>query len=231
MFWIFNGKDIKSKIDSICCCWLATIVDSQLTFLSLLPEWHHLIEFSLYQPVSLLLVQPFARWESLLYPCEWAVNHHPHKSIHLNSLPVNYHPMCACWPYLFTVPPSTDSIIVMPNGNSAEGTEKCSDLNFKDVRQAPFKLSPGQKHLAKTRWKTDNDETVSHTCCLITMCYKQIIHTHHPWGEKEIQQEKKKYYSLPHYLLVQCENITVDSDTSKNKIARVLGFQIRYQFI
>lgn len=39
-----------------------------------------------------------------------------------------------CSPYLFTVPASADSVVVVTDGHSAEGTEERSDLNVEDVR-------------------------------------------------------------------------------------------------
>lgn len=67
-------------------CWLAIISAVPPTLPSLLPEWHHLVELPLYQPVSLLLIQPFATRECLLYPCEWTVHHHLCKNIFSNIL-------------------------------------------------------------------------------------------------------------------------------------------------
>lgn len=52
--------------------------------------------------------------------------------------------------YLLAVPPGTDAIVVVSNGDSAEGTEESSNLNTEDVCQAPLKLSSLQKHLDQT---------------------------------------------------------------------------------
>lgn len=58
------------------CSQSAAVFSSQLTFLSLLSERNHLIELSLYQPVSLSVIQPFTTRKSLFNSCEWAVHHH-----------------------------------------------------------------------------------------------------------------------------------------------------------
>lgn len=52
--------------------------------------------------------------------------------------------------YLLAVPPGTDSIVVVPNGDPAEGTEERGNLNIKDVCQAPLKLSSLKEHLGQT---------------------------------------------------------------------------------
>lgn len=104
------------------------------TLLSLLPEGHHLVELPLYQPVSLPLIQPFATRERLLYPREWTVHHHLCNNIFSNIHPQGITGGRACSPYLFTVPASADSVVVVADGHSAEGTEERSDLNVKDVR-------------------------------------------------------------------------------------------------
>lgn len=84
-------QDIMCGNDSIYCRWRGIIIGIQLTLLPLLPEWHHLVELSLYQPVSLLLIQPFATREGLLYPCERTVHHHLGTTVtQLNELPANY---------------------------------------------------------------------------------------------------------------------------------------------
>lgn len=132
----------------------AIITNIQLTFLSLLPEWDHLIELSLYQPISLLLIQPFTTREGLLYPCERTVHHHlqkPPHNIQLNQFTINHH-IAMCVLYLLTVPPSTDSSVVVSNGHSAERAEECSNLNIEDVCQATLELSPFQKHLDQICW-------------------------------------------------------------------------------
>lgn len=48
----------------------------KLTFQTLLPQRHHLIELTLNQPICLLLIQPIATGESLLDAGEGAQYHH-----------------------------------------------------------------------------------------------------------------------------------------------------------
>lgn len=97
-----------------------------LTLLTLLPERHHLVEFPLYQPVSLLLIQPLVAGERLLYPREWTVHHHlrkiPFGDILNRGLPDRVHAR-ARPPHLFAVPAGADAVVVVPDGHSAEGTE------------------------------------------------------------------------------------------------------------
>lgn len=116
--------------------------------------------------------------------------------------------MCACSLYLVAVPPSTDSFVVVSNGDSAEGTEERSDLNVKDVCQAPLKLSSCQKHLDQTHQGTDIARIDLNTCILLeksTLGNKLCIVLNHGWTntEKQIQthQEKKMHQNLPHCLL------------------------------
>lgn len=49
--------------------------------------------------------------------------------------------------HLLAEPPGTDSSVIMSNGDSAEGTEECSNLNIKDVCPATLKVTSLQKHL------------------------------------------------------------------------------------
>ncbi|TNN28173.1 hypothetical protein EYF80_061679 [Liparis tanakae] len=49
--------------------------------------------------------------------------------------------------YSEEIPPSADSVIVVSNGDSAEGTDERSNLHIEDVRQATLKLSSLQKQL------------------------------------------------------------------------------------
>lgn len=136
---LLSGSGNKRGNDSISCHrWLAVITDIQLTFLSLLPEWDHLVELSLYQPISLLFIQPFTAWESLLYSGEWAVNHNLQRTqVLLNYLIENEHILMhlrvLVEMYLLAVPPSTKPSVVVSNGDSAQGTEECSKLDIKDV--------------------------------------------------------------------------------------------------
>ncbi len=129
-----------------------------LTLLSLLPEWNHLIELSLYQPVSLLLIQPFTTREGLLDPCERTIHHHLPKKPRKHGAELTHgdlpdYIVCIMFTYLLAVPPSTDSIVVMSNGDSAEGAEERSNLHIKDVCQATLKLSSLQKHLDQKQHK------------------------------------------------------------------------------
>lgn len=186
--WKMFGKFLFSVSSNHCCCWLAMVIDIQLTLLSLLPEWHHLIEFSLYQPISLLLIQPLAAGEGLLYPCEWTVDHHLQTKmiVCLKSemmWPSSLYWQCVhvCSPHLVAVPPSTDSIVVVSNGDSAEGTEERRDLDVKDVCQVPLKLSSCQKHLDQTHQETDTPGID-----FITYCWKRNVFLFAFWAHLKI---------------------------------------------
>lgn len=77
----------------------------------------------------------------------------------------------ACSMYLLTVPPGTNSSIVMSDGDSAEWTEERSKLNLKDVCQAPLKLSSLQKHLHhKHRREVERKRKGSYTAELNSSC-------------------------------------------------------------
>lgn len=135
--------------------------------------------------------------------------------------------MCACSPYLVAVPPSTDSFVVVSNGDSAEGTEERSDLNVKDVCQVPLKLSSRQKHLDQTQQGTDIPRRDLNTCILLgksTLGNKLCIVLNHGWTntEKQIQRLIKRkrrtktshtVYWISYFWAVQCENIKKQTNT------------------
>lgn len=87
-----------------------------------------------------------------------------------------------CSMYLLTEPPSTDSSIVMSNGDSAEGTEECSNFNIKDVCAAPLKVSSLQKHLEiKLKYKVTSPLEEWHTkrrCTQIYAKWSKLTNTH-----------------------------------------------------
>lgn len=139
--------------------------------------------------------------------------------------------MFACPLYLVAVPPSTDSFVVMSNGDSAEGTEERSDLNVKDVCQAPLKFSSRQKHLDQTHQGTDIPRIDLNTCILLeksTLGNKLCIILNHGWTntEKQIQRLIKRkrctktshtVYWISYFWAVQCENIKNKQTPKQNK--------------
>lgn len=60
-----------------------------------------------------------------------------------------------CWParppHLVAVPAGADPVIVVPNGDPAEGAEKRCDLDVEDVGQVALKLSSHQEYLKDGR--------------------------------------------------------------------------------
>lgn len=64
-----------------------------------------------------------------------------------NDQPLNVH-FCAA-PDLVAVPAGADPIVVVPNGDSAEGAQKRRNLNVEDVGQVALKLSPHQEYLTE----------------------------------------------------------------------------------
>lgn len=72
--------------------------------------------------------------------------------------------------YPLAVPASTDSSIVVTDGDSAEWTEEGSDLDIKDVRQIPFELSSLQKHLQDTQSTQKYINMSQRQVCIFSMC-------------------------------------------------------------
>lgn len=152
-----HSEDLKHPAESSSqrCYWhflcmKATHLDNWLTFLPFLPEGDHLIELPFYQPISFSLVQPFATGKRLLYPSEGTVDHHlqvPQVTLQLTVNDQMLNVPIGTPRHLVAVPAGADPVIVVADGDPAEGAEQRCDLHVEDVGQVALKLSPHQEYL------------------------------------------------------------------------------------